>query len=828
MKMYNHKEIEEKWKTYWEKNKTYSLNEDSLKPKCYVLDMFPYPSGSSMHVGHPRGYVGTDVYSRFKRMQGFNVLHPMGWDAFGLPAEETAIKEKVHPTIVVERNINRFKEQLKLIGPDYDWSREISTADPEFYKQTQRLFLEFFKVGLAYNKEVTVNWCEGLGTVLANEDIVDGKSERGDFPVIQKPMRQWVLGITEYADRLVDDLEQLKQWPEYIKNAQKNWIGRSIGHEVEFEIENQSHSLKVFTTRIDTLFGVSYIGVSPEHEILNQMKDKIKNLSEVKEYVELSKLKTDLDKKKSTEKTGVKIEGLYCINPINSERVDIWVSDYVSSSYGTGAIMGVPAHDERDYEFACKFHIPSIKVIDEKDRLINSNGFSGLSIEEGALKISEKVNSEKVKKFKIRDWVFSRQRFWGEPFPIVWISDIEAYNMALKSPMKEWLPKSKVSYIDKDDKEWFALPVMPQYLDSVQLPEVESYEQKGTGEGPLSRIPEWVNTAINVETGEVSNYLNIDNKTVFYAKRETNTMPQWAGSSWYYLRFLDNKNLNSPFNKDKEREWCPINVYSGADHATAHLIYARFWHKVLYDANLVANSEPFPRLEFLGYILDTDGSKFSKRKNTAIKPDDVIDEFGADAFRLYEMFIGPFEKPVKWNKNGPLGTKRFLQKVWRLQSQISTSENIEVKKILHQTIKEVSEDIEVFKFNTAIPRLMKFVTIAERNGISKKQYLEFLQILAPFAPFLTEELWTEFGQLNSIHLSNWPQYDDALIEKNTFELIFQINGKKKGSFLADLGISESEVMEKINNDKNLAAKLKDVKVKKVIFVQDRLINFVCS
>lgn len=825
---YDFKDIEEKWKKKWDEDQIYKIDDGSDLPPFYVLDMFPYPSGSSMHVGHPRGYIATDIYSRYKRMSGYNVLHPMGWDSFGLPAEETAMKEKVHPAIVAKRNIDKFRKQLKLIGPDYDWSREISTSDPDFYKHTQRIFLEFFKRGLAYNSMAMVNWCEALGTVLANEDIIDGKSERGEYPVVQRPMRQWILAITEYADRLLDDLKLLTQWPDGIVTAQVNWIGRSEGHQLEFEVTSSSSKIEVFTTKLETLYGVTFIVVALGHPFIEQCKGEIENYEEVQDYIEESRLKTDLEKKKTTEKTGVLLKGLMAIHPGNGKKVSIWVGDYVSEAYGTGAIMGVPAHDKRDLEFAEKFGLDIIPVLAEDETLLNSDEFTGLSTKEGAKKMAEKFGGKKQKKFKIRDWVFSRQRFWGEPFPIVWVKGKEVYKKVSNNvEIKKWLPEKAVSYTDENQDEWFAIPVIPKYLDNVMLPTVESYSSTATGEGPLANISSWVNTYINVDTGEVSNDLTINDEDVFYARRETNTMPQWAGSSWYYLRYIDNKNDVAPFSVDKEKKWSPIRVYAGADHATAHLIYARFWHKVLFDAGMVSYPEPFPRLEFLGYILDTNGGKFSKRNKNSITPDEVIEQTGADSFRLYEMFIGPFEKPVKWNKKGPISMKRFLDRIWRLKSKIvNTESSVEVNKLLHKTIKEVSEDIENFKFNTAVAKYMTFINLAEKDNISKEDFEKFLKIFSPFSPFITEEIWSRLGNTQSIHLSSWPEFAESKVQSEFVTIVAQLNGKKKGLFSFPKDVAQEEVINSILEDDSFKGKITDVEKYRIIFVKNKLINFV--
>jgi leucyl-tRNA synthetase len=830
VKSFEFDKIEKNWSDKWDEKSIYQTSLNSSKPKCYVLDMFPYPSGNSMHVGHPRGYVATDVYSRFKRMSGYNVLHPMGWDAFGLPAEETAIERQAHPATIVAENIKKFKEQLRLLGMDYDWNREVNTTDPNFYKQTQRIFLEFFRRDLAYNDMVTVNWCEGLGTVLANEDIVDGKSERGGYPVIQKPMRQWVLAITKYADRLIDDLSLLPKWPESVKSAQTQWIGRSNGHEIDFTI-NDSDAIRIFTTRIDTLFGVTFLVIAPENSIVEKIIPKAKNKSEILDYIELTKSKTDLERKASKTKTGVLIEGVFATNPINGKQIPIWIADYVLNAYGTGAIMAVPAHDESDKEFADVYSLPSIQVISEDNTLLNSNENNGLSISEAREKIATKVKAVSVKNFKIRDWVFSRQRFWGEPFPIVWIKGKDSYSIAKKGAMKSWLPENPIFYLDSSGEQFYALPVLPEYLDTVSLPKIESYKNSQNGEGPLADMPEWVNTFINLETGEVSNTGGNDSSKWIAAKRETNTMPQWAGSSWYYLRYTDSQNTEIPFSKDIADSWCPVNVYAGADHATAHLIYARFWHKVMYDAKMVSSIEPFDRLEFLGYILASDGTKISKRKGGDLRPDDIIAKVGADAFRLYEMFIGPFEKAIPWKEDGPVGTKRFVERVWKIGNRLSESDSVTTpnsKKSLHQTIKKVSEDIEAFKFNTAVAQMMTFLNVIEKETISRADFLLFIQVLAPFAPFVTEELWNQLTSNFSIHTSNWPVYDKNAIIDSQAEITIQVNGKIRGTLNTAKNATQQEV-EAIALDMEIVkSKLDGKKIARVIYVPSRIINFVLA
>lgn len=821
------KKFEKKWQENWEETQIYKTEDDSEKPTSFVADMFPYPSGSSMHVGHPRGYVATDVYSRFKRMNGFNVLHPMGWDAFGLPAEETAIENKEYPSVTVERNIKTFKKQLQMLGLSYDWSREINTTDPEYYKQTQRLFLEFFKRGLAVNQTVPVNWCPELGTVLANEDIVNGKSERGGFPVFQMPMRQWVLLITKYADRLVDDLDLLPAWPDKVKNAQRAWIGKSEGHEFAFET-SAGVSVPVFTTKLETLSGATFIVLAPENELVAKLLEHASNSAEVTSYIEQAKQKTDLDRQVDTTKTGVVIGGVTATNKLTGAQIPIVVADYVLSSYGTGAVMAVPDQDERDKEMAEVLNLP-VTPVDEKDLA---------DVAQTNTKFASLVNAETKKRYKIRDWVFSRQRFWGEPFPIVWVKGIENYEkISQSSNIKQWLPQEAVTYSNQAGDEFFAVPVIPEYLNSMQLPKVKSYEPTGTLEGPLAGIPEWVNASLNIETGEVKNQNEVsptDSENWIAVNRETNTMPQWAGSSWYWLRYMDPHNSAEPFSKQSAKFWGPVDVYSGADHAVAHLIYARFWHKVMQDAGMVDFPEPFLRLEFLGYILATDGTKISKRKGNSRSPEDVVEEVGADAFRVYEMFIGPFEKPAPWNDNDLIGSRRFLERVWNLvetvvkanaKGEVKTDESTEIA--LHTAIEKVTSDIESFKFNTAIASLMICLNELSNSNVSLEDLKKFIQLVAPFAPHMAEELWKQTDEsAQSIHLSQWPAVNSEILKSNKIDLPIQVNGKHRADLTVSKDISEAELKPLVLAHENIQKYLEGKEPKKFIYVPGRIVNLV--
>ena len=780
---YDHKEIEVKWQKRWAEGKLYETKSDSKKPKQYILDMFPYPSGEGLHVGHPKGYIATDVYSRFKRMSGFEVLHPMGWDAFGLPAENFAIKHKVHPRVAVEKNIANFKQQLSHIGFSYDWSREINTTDPNFYKWTQWIFLKLFEKGLAYESNEPINWCPSCQTGLANEDVnADGTCERCDSKVEKRPMRQWVLKITDYADRMLSDLETLTEWPEHIKEAQRNWIGRSEGVEIDFPVAKSDQKITVFTTRPDTLYGATYMVLAPEHELVSEFLGHIENKEEVSTYVKKTTTKTDIERTaEGKEKTGVLLKGIKAVNPANNEEIPIFVADYVLVEYGTGAIMAVPAHDERDLAFANAYKLPIKEVITENGTLRNSKEFDGMNCEEAKKKIIDYVGGTLTNTYRIQDWVFSRQRYWGEPIPIIHCDKCGAVSVP-----EEQLP--------------------------IRLPEVKQYEPTGTGESPLATIDEWVNVICPKCKGP--------------GKRETNTMPQWAGSSWYWLRFMDPHNNLNLVDKKVEEKWGPVDVYVGGDHAVRHLIYARFWHKFLYDIGMVSTPEPFSRLEFLGFVLAEDGRKMSKRWGNIINPDDVVKTNGADAFRTYEMFMGPFENTVPWSTNGLVGAQRFVEKVWRLSNQLKEKDNENLSSELHRTIKKVTEDIESFKFNTAVSQMMIFINAVEKSGnFGKNQFEIFLKIFAPFAPHLTEELWEKLGHTTSIHLEKWPEFDAQKALSEEVDVVVQINGKTRGVVSVARGALEADVREAIEADAKLVKYL-DFEAKKVIFVPDKIINFV--
>lgn len=868
MKSYNPADIESKWQKHWIENKIFKTDDsDTSKPKYYVLDMFPYPSGAGLHVGHPEGYTATDILARYKRMKGFNVLHPIGWDAFGLPAEQYAIKTGTHPRETTEKNIKNFRKQLQAIGFSYDWDREVNTTDPAYYKWTQWIFMKLFEQGLAYESHAPVNWCPELGTVLANEEVIDGKSEVGGFPVIRKPMRQWMLKITEYAERLLQDLDDL-DWPDSIKEMQRNWIGKSIGAQIIFDIDgHKGKDLEVFTTRPDTLFGATYMVLAPEHPYVEEITTDDQKEA-VEEYQKKAEAKSDLERGElNKEKSGV-FTGAYAINPANGKQIPIWVADYVLMSYGTGAIMAVPGHDERDWEFAQKFDIDIVEVVSggnveeeaftdsEDGTLVNSENdeisLNGLNVPEAKKKITdwleEKELGEKSVNYKLRDWLFSRQRYWGEPFPVIHVD-------------------GEAKTVSEDD-----LPVT--------LPEVDSFKPTGTGEPPLAKATEWLNTT-DPETGKP-------------AVRETNTMPQWAGSCWYYLRYIDPDYEQGPVNPEKEKYWMPVDMYvGGAEHAVLHLLYARFWHKVLYDCGVVSTKEPFQRLVNQGMILgemeftafkkddgeyisakdldekesfvqekltedqvekkgdqfvikgtsivvDAKSHKMSKSRGNVINPDDVISEYGADALRLYEMFMGPLEQVKPWSMRGVEGVHRFLKRVWRvfideegtgkLYDSVKEAEpSKEQLKALHEAIKKVTGDIEGLKFNTAISALMIFTNEAMKWETKPVSVMKtFIQLLNPFAPHLAEELWNMLGDDKELSFTEWPEHDESLLVEEQFTYGVQVNGKLRGELTVDMAIADQkdEVLSKAKEIDTVKKYLDEGTIRKEIFVPKRIINFV--
>jgi leucyl-tRNA synthetase len=843
---YNFRQIEQKWQRFWEEHKTFRAKDgDASRPKYYVLDMFPYPSGQGLHVGHPEGYTASDIVARYQRMKGFNVLHPFGWDAFGLPAEQHAIKTGTDPAETTSRNIANMRRQTKSLGFSYDWDREIATTDPEYYRWTQWIFLKLFNSyfddreqkakpieqlpipkglseqeqrrfvddhRLAYQADVPVNWCPALGTVLANEEVVGGVSERGGYPVVRRPMRQWMLRITKYADRLLEDLAQV-DWTESIKKLQVDWIGRSVGAEVGFKIDGHDQDIWVFTTRPDTLFGATYMVIAPEHSLVDVITMPAQKVG-VKEYCEAAARKSDLDRTDlAKEKTGV-FTGACAVNPVNNEKIPIWISDYVLISYGTGAIMAVPAHDERDYEFAKKFGLPIIPVVEPPDpkeaelvrrgefcftgngRAINSGPFNGLPTPQFQEKITawlaERGQGKKAINYKLRDWLFSRQRYWGEPFPILHTED------------------GRIIGLSEDE-----LPL--------RLPEVEDYRPPGTGDSPLAKATDWLNVTLPDGTK---------------AKRETNTMPQWAGSCWYYLRYLDPKNSERGWDPAKEKYWMSVDLYiGGAEHAVLHLLYSRFWHKFLYDLGYVSTKEPFQKLINQGMILGEDGQKMSKSRGNVVNPDQVIEEYGADSMRLYEMFMGPLEAMKPWSMHGVQGVSRFLQKAWRMVVEEETGEPAQAVKeaepdeetirLLHQTIRKVGGDIETFGFNTAISAMMIFVNHLAKQEVRPRSMVEpFVLLLAPFAPHIAEELWQRLGYSESLACQPWPKYDEELAKEKQVELAVQVNGKVRDRIVVPADLDEEQVKAKALAGEKVIAALAGKTPKKVIVIKGRLVSIV--
>lgn len=801
---YQPRSIEPKWQQYWEENNTFKTGDDPSKPKFYALDMFPYPSGAGLHVGHPEGYTATDIISRYKRMRGYNVLHPMGWDAFGLPAEQHALDTGEHPRDITVKNINNFRRQIKSLGFSYDWDREISTTDPEYYKWTQWIFIQLYKRGLAYVAEVPVNWCPALGTVLANEEVIDGKSERGGHPVIRKPMRQWMLKITAYAERLLEDLEEL-DWSESIKDMQRNWIGKSKGAEVVFDIDGHQDNLTVFTTRPDTLFGASYCVLAPEHELVAKITTA-EQLDAVKAYQEQASHKSDLERTDlAKDKTGV-FTGAYAINPVNNKKLPIWIADYVLAGYGTGAIMAVPGHDSRDWEFAKQFGLEIIEVVKggniEEEAYsgdgehTNSGILDGLNNEEAMAKmiawLEENKKGQGKITYRLRDWLFSRQRYWGEPIPILHLED-----GTMKTVPEDQLP--------------------------LLLPDVDHIKPSGTGESPLANVKEWVET--------------VDPETGMKARRETNTMPQWAGSSWYYLRYIDPHNDKEICSKEKQREWLPVDLYiGGVEHAVLHLLYARFWHKVLYDLGIVDTKEPFQKLVNQGMILGTNNEKMSKSRGNVVNPDDIVSEYGADTLRVYEMFMGPLEVTKPWNINGVEGTHRFLSRIWRLivnedgslNSKIVDGEGSdEFKRTWHKTIKKVTEDLENLRFNTAISQLMIFINDAYKAETLPRLAIEnFAQMLSPLAPHLAEELWERLGHKESISYAAWPAYDEAWTVDAEIEIVVQVNGKIVQRSMVAQDLSQDALQEHALSLPNVQQAIEGKTIRKVIAVPGKLVNIV--
>ena len=796
---YKHIEIEKKWQ------RTFKTTEDDDKKNYYALDMFPYPSGQGLHVGHPEGYTATDIMARMKRMQGYNVLHPMGWDAFGLPAEQYALNTGNSPREFTKKNVNNFRRQIKSLGLSYDWDREVNTTDPAYYKWTQWIFEQLYKKGLAYEAEVPVNWSPDLGTVVANEEVIDGKTERGGFPVIRKPMRQWVLKITAYADRLIDDLDDL-DWPEAIKEQQRNWIGRSVGAAINFPVSGDENTkIEVFSTRPDTIFGVAALVLAPEHELVKQLTTP-EHENEVEAYIEKISHKSDLERTDlAKDKTGV-FTGSYVVNPVSGEKLPIWIADYVLNSYGTGAVMVVPAHDERDHEFAQKFDLPIVQVIEGGDVQkeaytgdgvhINSDFLNGMDKEEAIDAINnwleENGVGEKKVNYRLRDWLFSRQRYWGEPIPVIHWEDGET------------------TLVPEDE--------LPLYL-----PKATDIKPSGTGESPLANLDDWVNVVD--ENGRKG-------------RRETNTMPQWAGSSWYFLRYIDPHNNHEIADYEKLKEWLPVNLYvGGAEHAVLHLLYARFWHKFLYDLGVVPTKEPFQKLVNQGMILGSNHEKMSKSKGNVVNPDDIVEQYGADTLRLYEMFMGPLDASIPWSEEGLGGAHKFINRVWNLlidendnlRDRVTTINNHDLDKIYNETVKKVTEDYEAMHFNTAISQLMVFVNNAYKADSLPLEYVEGLvKLLSPVVPHITEELWSKLGHVGSIAYAKWPTYDESKLVEDVVEIVVQINGKVRQHLQVSKDASREELQALALNDERIKQELADKEVKKVIAVPGKLVSIVVA
>ena len=800
---YNHKAIEEKWQNYWRQNQTFKTQERPGHPKFYALDMFPYPSGQGLHVGHPEGYTATDAVARMKRAQGYDVLHPMGWDAFGLPAEQYALDTGNDPADFTAANIETFRRQINSLGFSYDWERDVNTTDPNYYKWTQWIFSKMYEKGLAYEAEVAVNWCPALGTVLANEEVIDGKSERGGHPVYRKPMKQWMLKITAYAERLLEDLDLL-DWPESLKEMQRNWIGKSEGALINFDIVGHPDQVQVFTSRADTLFGSSYVVLAPEHELVAKVTSPEQEAA-VKAYVDAVATKSDMDRTSlNKDKSGV-FTGGYVKHPVTGESLPIWIADYVLASYGTGAVMGVPAHDERDFEFASKYDLPIVSVIEHNESgcyegdgpHIHSGFLNGLHNAEAITTMIDwleaKGKGQRQVNYRLRDWLFSRQRYWGEPIPVIHWED------------------GSMSLVPEDQ-----LPL--------RLPVTDKIQPSGTGESPLAAIEEWVKV-VDPETGRKG-------------RRETNTMPQWAGSSWYYLRYIDPQNSERLADPDKLAKWLPVDLYiGGAEHAVLHLLYARFWHKFLYDLGVVPTKEPFMKLFNQGMILGTDGNKMSKSKGNVVNPDHVVEQYGADTLRVYEMFMGPLDASIAWSENGLESTRRFLDRIWRLyvaedgslSERIQDAENPALERVYHQTVKKVTEDYEILHFNTAISQMMIFLNATKDQTIIPKAYAQgLIQLLAPLAPHISEEIWQKLGHQDSISHVAWPSYEEALPIADQVEVVVQINGKIKAKVMVEANMAADALGDLALNLPEIQAQLEGKTLRKVVAIPNRLVNIVAN
>ncbi|MCV3320606.1 leucine--tRNA ligase [Pediococcus ethanolidurans] len=803
---YNHEIIERKWQHYWRENKTFKTNSASEKPKYYVLDMFPYPSGQGLHVGHPEGYTATDIMARFKRMQGFKVLHPMGWDAFGLPAEQYALKTGHNPREFTAQNIKNFKRQIRSLGFSYDWDREINTTDPNYYKWTQWIFEQMYKKGLAYEKETLVNWAPDMmgGTVVANEEVVNGKTERGGYPVYRVPMKQWMLKITAYADRLLDDLD-LIDWPESIKEMQRNWIGRSTGASINFKVDGTDEQIEVYTTRPDTLFGASYMVIAPEHKLVKKITTAAQK-DAVEAYEKKIETKSDLERTDlNKDKTGV-FTGAYGINPVNGEKLPIWIADYVLASYGTGAIMAVPAHDQRDWDFAKKFDLPIKPVIEggnvedaaytEDGVHINSEFLNGMdkptAINEMLTWLEDKGVGKKKVNYRLRDWIFSRQRYWGEPIPVIHWEDGET-------------------------------TLVPENELPLKLPAAKDLQTSGTRESPLANLKDWVNVVD--ENGRKG-------------RRETNTMPQWAGSSWYYLRYIDPHNSKQIADQDLLKEWLPVDLYiGGAEHAVLHLLYARFWHKVLYDLGVVPTKEPFQKLVNQGMILGDNHEKMSKSKGNVINPDDIVDQYGADTLRLYEMFMGPLTESVAWSEDGIHGSEKWIERVWRLlidennhlRDRVTTINDGKLDKVYNQTVKKVTEDFEQLHFNTAISQMMVFVNESYKAEALPLEYMEgFVKMLSPVVPHVAEELWQLLGHHETITYAEWPKFDAGKLEETTVQIVLQVNGKVRSHLKVAKDTNKADLEKLALADETMKEWLDGKTVRKVIAIPNKIVNVVAN
>ncbi len=851
-KEYDFRQIEPHWQTFWQENRAFRAENGSEKPKFYVLDMFPYPSGAGLHIGHPEGYTATDILSRYKRARGFNVLHPIGWDAFGLPAEQHAVKTGTHPAANTQNNITNFRRQIKALGFSYDWEREVDTTDPKYFRWTQWIFLQLFKKGLAYVDERPVWWCPELRTVLANEEVIDGKSEVGGFPVERRNLRQWVLRITAYAEQLLDGLKDL-DWPESTKRMQEAWIGRSEGAEVRFKLADANlGDLTIFTTRPDTLFGCTYMVLAPEHPLVPALTMPAQREA-VEAYRRRTAAKSDVERmsESAKEKSGV-FTGSYAINPVNGAKVPVWIADYVLMGYGTGAIMAVPAHDERDYDFAKQYDLPIPRVIAAADgsdtlpyvgdgTLINSPGYDGLPWPEAKQKITADLAAKGIGKgtinYKLRDWLFSRQRYWGEPFPIVWVSEADYLKAGAR---RTDLPAQPVTFVENGVTQ-YALPLPDQALP-LTLPDVQSYLPSGTGESPLANVPEWLEVWFDCGTGASvpASQARPAGETWIRARRETNTMPQWAGSCWYYLRYLDPQNPAAPASPEALRYWGVPDLYvGGAEHAVLHLLYARFWHKVLFDLGIVPQAEPFRRLFHQGIILGEDGVKMSKSRGNVVNPDDIIQSYGTDSLRLYLMFLGPLEAMKPWNPKGIEGVHRFLHKVWREcigeegqpnpKVSDAVTDSAELLKLLHETIKKAGEDIEALRYNTSISQMMIFINAVQKAPqVSRSTVLAFLQVLAPFAPHIAEELWARLGGAGSVGQQAWPQFDPVRLQNAMVKIVFQVNGKHRGDQLVPADITQEAAFEIARTHERVAPHLLGKSVQRMIFVPKKILNIVVS